>query len=53
MDKVPTYAANLKPPKMSKRLTLMRGPEPIHNQLIHQQYGIVVIDHILLAYKTM
>lgn len=50
MDKVPTYAANLKPPKMAKRLTLMRGPEPIHNQLIHQQYGIVVTDHIFLPY---
>ena len=31
-----------KPPKMTKRLTLMRGPELIHNQLIHKQYGIVV-----------
>nr|CAG4637342.1 EOG090X0DE4 [Ceriodaphnia reticulata]SVE73188.1 EOG090X0DE4 [Ceriodaphnia reticulata] len=43
MEKVPTYPANLKPPKMAKRLTLMRGPEPIHNQLIHQQYGVVAL----------
>lgn len=42
MDKVPTYASNLKPPKMAKRLTLMRGPELIHNEFIHKQYGIVV-----------
>ena len=42
MDKVPTYAANLKPPKSAKRLILMRGTEPIHNQFIHQQYGVVV-----------
>lgn len=42
MEKVPQYAANLKPPKMAKRILLMRGPETIQNQLIHQQYGIVV-----------
>jgi hypothetical protein len=41
-DKVPTYPSNLKPPKMSKRLTFMRGPEPIHTEFIHKQYGIVV-----------
>nr|CAG4649675.1 EOG090X0DE4 [Scapholeberis mucronata]SVE93876.1 EOG090X0DE4 [Scapholeberis mucronata] len=43
MEKVPTYASNLKPPKMKKRLILMRGPENIHNQLIHEQYGIVAL----------
>lgn len=41
MDKVPQYTANLKPPKMQKRLILMRGPELVHNQLLHKQYGIV------------
>ena len=41
-DKVPTYAPNMKPPKMAKRLNLMRGPEPIHTEFIHKQYGIVV-----------
>nr|SVE76643.1 EOG090X0DE4 [Daphnia longispina] len=42
-DKVPTYAPNMKPPKMAKRLTLMRGPEPIHTEFIHKQYGIVAL----------
>ncbi|XP_055911702.1 39S ribosomal protein L16, mitochondrial isoform X1 [Eupeodes corollae] len=41
MEKVPQYAANLRPPKMQKRLRLMRGPEKVHNTLIHKQYGIV------------
>ena len=42
LDKVPQLSGSTKPPKMTKRLSLMRGPEPIHNQLIHKQYGIVV-----------
>lgn len=41
MEKVPQYAANLKPPKMQKRLKLMRGPELVHNTLLHKQYGII------------
>lgn len=40
MDKVPQMPANLRPPKMQKRLKLMRGPELIHNFLLHKQYGI-------------
>nr|SVE76016.1 EOG090X0DE4 [Daphnia hispanica] len=43
LDKVPTYASNLRPPKMAKRLTLMRGPELVHNEFIHKQYGIVAL----------
>ena len=43
MEKVPTYPSNLRPPKMAKRLILMRGPEKVHNKLIHQQYGIVAL----------
>lgn len=45
MDKVPTYPAGLRPPKMMKNLIFMRGPEPVHHSLIHQQYGIVVSPH--------
>lgn len=41
-DKVPQLPVAMKPPKSKKRLELMRGPEPIHNKLIHQQYGIMV-----------
>ncbi|XP_045784789.1 39S ribosomal protein L16, mitochondrial [Maniola jurtina] len=40
-DKVPLYPANLKPPKMQKRLRYMRGPEPLHNSLQLKQYGVV------------
>nr|CAG4643494.1 EOG090X0DE4 [Ilyocryptus agilis] len=43
MDKVPTYAPNVKPPKMAKRLILMRGPELIHTEFIYKQYGIVAL----------
>lgn len=41
MDKVPQFPPNLRPPKMQKRLRLMRGPELVHNQLLHKQYGII------------
>lgn len=41
MEKVPQYPANMRPPKMQKRLILMRGPETVHNALLHKQYGIV------------
>ncbi|CAG4909138.1 unnamed protein product [Colias eurytheme] len=40
-DKVPLYPSNIKPPKMQKRLRYMRGPEPVHNTLQLQQYGVV------------
>lgn len=41
VEKVPQYPPNMKPPKMQKRLRLMRGPELIHNTLLHKQYGII------------
>lgn len=41
-DKVPMYPANLKPPKMQKRLRYMRGPETLHTNLQLKQYGVVV-----------
>ncbi|XP_063360043.1 large ribosomal subunit protein uL16m [Cydia amplana] len=41
LDKVPTYPANLKPPKMQKRLRYMRGPELLHNTLQLKQYGVI------------
>lgn len=40
MEKVPQLQSNLKAPKMQKRLILMRGPEKVHNFLLHKQYGI-------------
>lgn len=39
-DKVPQMPANMKPPKLQKKLHLMRGPEPVHTFLTHKQYGI-------------
>lgn len=41
MEKVPQIQSNLRPPKMQKKLRLMRGPETINNHLLHGQYGIV------------
>lgn len=38
---------------MTKRLTLMRGPELIHNQLIHKQYGIVVSFFLYLCFTDI
>jgi len=32
----------MRAPKMQKRLRYMRGPEEIHNFLLHKQYGIIV-----------
>lgn len=41
-DRVPIFPPGVRPPKMQKRLKYMRGREPVHNTLIHKQYGIVV-----------
>ncbi|XP_015376633.1 PREDICTED: 39S ribosomal protein L16, mitochondrial [Diuraphis noxia] len=41
IDRVPNYSnSQIRPPKMHKMLDLMRGPETVHNKLIHKQYGI-------------
>lgn len=42
VEKVPVYPSNARPPRMQKRLKLMRGPELVHNELLHKQFGIVV-----------
>ncbi|XP_013106747.1 large ribosomal subunit protein uL16m [Stomoxys calcitrans] len=41
MERMPQYPPNLRPPKMQKKLKFMRGPELIHNKLLHKQYGII------------
>ena len=43
MEKVPQFPANLRPPKMQKRLRLMRGPETVHDKLLHKQYAIIAM----------
>lgn len=42
MSKVPATLPNQKHLKMKKSLHLIRGPEEVHNALLHQQYGIRV-----------
>lgn len=42
--KVPTYLANVRPPKMMKNLKFMRGPELVNNTLLHKQYGILALS---------
>lgn len=43
MLKVPQYS-NIRPPRMQKRLILMRGPDAEHNtKLVHKQYGIIAL----------
>lgn len=44
MEKVPQYPMGIKPPRCTKRLIDIRGPELVHNTLIHRQYGVVVIS---------
>ncbi|KAF6206745.1 hypothetical protein GE061_017981, partial [Apolygus lucorum] len=41
VEKVPQNLQNIKMPKMTKNLRFMRGPEEVHNELIHKQYGII------------
>uniref|UniRef100_A0A1B6CF59 Large ribosomal subunit protein uL16m n=1 Tax=Clastoptera arizonana TaxID=38151 RepID=A0A1B6CF59_9HEMI len=43
LPKVPVIPASLRPPKMIKNLRFMRGPEMVHNTLIHKQYGIMAL----------
>jgi large subunit ribosomal protein L16 len=35
---------------MTKRIYDMRGPELVHNKLIHQQYGIIALSGGQLEY---
>ncbi|XP_034670686.1 39S ribosomal protein L16, mitochondrial isoform X1 [Drosophila subobscura] len=41
MERMPQLPPNLRPPKMQKRLRYMRGPELVHNSLLHKQYAII------------
>ncbi|PSN47380.1 39S ribosomal protein L16 [Blattella germanica] len=43
VDKLPTLPPNIRPPKMIKNLKFMRGPELVHNFLLHRQFGIVAL----------
>ncbi|XP_035736339.1 39S ribosomal protein L16, mitochondrial-like [Vespa mandarinia] len=50
MEKVPQYPSSLRPFKMQKKLKLMRGPETVHNTLLHKQYGIIATGGGRLKY---
>lgn len=44
MQKVPNYN-NIRPPRMQKKLILMRGPDVEHNtQLVHKQFGVIALQ---------
>ncbi|KAG5883169.1 hypothetical protein JTB14_010305 [Gonioctena quinquepunctata] len=43
VERAPQLPQAIRPPKMQKKLRLMRGPEPIHNFLLHKQYGIMAL----------
>ncbi|KAI4461801.1 50s/60s ribosomal protein l16 [Holotrichia oblita] len=53
VEKVPQLPPSIRPPKMQKRLNLMRGPEPVHNTLLHRQYGIMALSGGRLKYNHM
>ncbi|XP_066603429.1 large ribosomal subunit protein uL16m [Prorops nasuta] len=40
---LPKFPQLLKPYKMQKRLRYIRGPELLHNSLLHKQFGIVAV----------
>jgi large subunit ribosomal protein L16 len=44
VPKTPTPHANTSLLTMTKRLADIRGPELVHNKLIHKQYGIVALS---------
>ena len=46
MEKVPQYPPSMRPFKMQKRLRYMRGPEDLHTDFIHKQYGIIVSEFL-------
>ncbi|KAK2583326.1 hypothetical protein KPH14_009328 [Odynerus spinipes] len=50
VDRMPNYPPAFRPFKMQKKLKLMRGPEEVHNNLLHKQYGIIATTGGRLKY---
>ena len=50
VQKQPTWPSHMPPPKLPKMLGKLRGPETIHNKLIHKQYGIIALSGGQLIY---
>ncbi|KAK3912361.1 39S ribosomal protein L16, mitochondrial [Frankliniella fusca] len=43
LPRVPILPTNVRPHKMQKNLKFMRGPEEVHNALLHEQFGIMAL----------
>jgi len=43
LPKVPTYPPGFRPPKCTKRLRDIRGPELVHTEFLHKQFGMVAL----------
>nr|CAG4641195.1 EOG090X0DE4 [Eulimnadia texana] len=50
VEKVPQYPPTIRPPKMQRRLDLIRGPEPYLTELTLKQYGIISLCGGLLRH---
>ncbi len=50
LERAPQPPPGQRPPKMFKRLIDIRGPELVHNKLIHKQYGIRVGGQFLFSH---
>ncbi|CAL1279816.1 unnamed protein product [Larinioides sclopetarius] len=53
IPKIPQYYINLKPPLMRKCHNDIRGPERVHNTLLHQQFGIIALSGGYLKYGSI
>ncbi|GFU33280.1 39S ribosomal protein L16, mitochondrial [Nephila pilipes] len=53
IPKIPQYYINNKPPLMRKLHSDIRGPERVHNKLLHKQYGIIALSGGYLTYGTI
>ncbi|CAK9827223.1 39S ribosomal protein L16, mitochondrial [Anthophora retusa] len=52
VHKVPQYPPQIRPFKMQKRLRYLRGPELLHNTLLHKQYGIIATGGGRMKFKN-
>ncbi|KZC10441.1 39S ribosomal protein L16, mitochondrial, partial [Dufourea novaeangliae] len=53
IPKVPVYPPGLRPFKMQKKLSLLRGPEEYHNTLLHKQYGVIALGGGRLKFEHL
>jgi len=44
VQKGPVYPSGFVIPRMTRRPNDMRGPELVHDKLIHKQYGIIALS---------